>query len=110
MMSETNGRVAGVCAGLPLGIQDLMWGTDNERVKNKSDRRVLKTTARILCDMCPIQAECLAQTIISREQHGRVGGVDVKARRSIAPPRRRGRRGPVRLQPRPSTEPHGMAA
>lgn len=83
MMNETNGRVAGVCAGLPLGIQDLMWGTDNERVKNKSDRRVLKTTARILCDMCPIQAECIAQTIISREQHGRVGGIDVKARRLL---------------------------
>ena len=34
---------------------------------------------------CPIQAECLAQTIISREQHGRVGGVDVKARRREHP-------------------------
>lgn len=28
--------VAGVCSGLPLGIQDLMWGTDNERVRNRA--------------------------------------------------------------------------
>ena len=80
-MSRDPNRVAGVCSGLPLGIQDLMWGTDNERVRNKSDRRILKSTARILCDMCPIQAECLAQSIIGREQHSRIGGIDVKARR-----------------------------
>ena len=55
MNGEPN-RVAGVCSGLPLGIQDLMWGTDNARVRNKSDQRILKSTARILCDMCPIQA------------------------------------------------------
>ena len=54
MNGEPN-RVAGVCSGLPLGIQDLMWGTDNARVRNKSDQRILKSTARILCDMCPIQ-------------------------------------------------------
>lgn len=82
MNGEPN-RVAGVCSGLPLGIQDLMWGTDNERVRNKSDRRILKSTARILCDMCPIQAECLAQSIIGREQHSRIGGIDVKARRLL---------------------------
>lgn len=75
--------IAGVCSGLPMGIQDIMWGTDNDLVKNKSDRRFLKSTARILCDMCPIQAECLAQAIISREQHNRIGGVDVKARRLL---------------------------
>lgn len=82
-MSGDPNRVAGVCSGLPLGIQDLMWGTDNERVRNKSDRRILKSTARILCDMCPIQAECLAQSIIGREQHSRIGGIDVKARRLL---------------------------
>ena len=76
MNGEPN-RVAGVCSGLPLGIQDLMWGTDNARVRNKSDQRILKSTARILCDMCPIQAECLAQSIIGREQHSRIGGIDV---------------------------------
>ena len=37
-MSGDPNLVAGVCSGLPLGIQDLMWGTDNERVRNKSDR------------------------------------------------------------------------
>lgn len=83
-MSGDPNLVAGVCSGLPLGIQDLMWGTDNERVRNKSDRRILKSTARILCDMCPIQAECLAQSIIGREQHSRIGGIDVKARRGLA--------------------------
>ena len=82
-MSGDPNLVAGVCSGLPLGIQDLMWGTDNERVRNKSDRRILKSTARILCDMCPIQAECLAQSIIGREQHSRIGGIDVKARRLL---------------------------
>lgn len=82
-MNGDANRVAGVCSGLPLGIQDLMWGTDNERVRNKSDRRILKSTARILCDMCPIQAECLALSIIGRDQHGRAGGVDVKARRLL---------------------------
>ena len=82
MNGEPN-RVAGVCSGLPLGIQDLMWGTDNARVRNKSDQRILKSTARILCDMCPIQAECLAQSIIGREQHSRIGGIDVKARRLL---------------------------
>ncbi len=66
-MSGDPNLVAGVCSGLPLGIQDLMWGTDNERVRNKSDRRILKSTARILCDMCPIQAECLAQSIIGQD-------------------------------------------
>ena len=60
-----------------------MWGTDNERIKSTSDQRVLKSTARILCDMCPIRAQCLAQSIISREQHNRIGGLDVKARRIL---------------------------
>ena len=82
-MSGDPNLVAGVCSGLPLGIQDLMWGTDNARVRNKSDQRILKSTARILCDMCPIQAECLAQSIIGREQHSRIGGIDVKARRLL---------------------------
>ena len=76
-------HITGVCSGLPLGIQDIMWGTDNGRVKNRSDQRTLKSTARILCDMCPIQAECLAQSIIGREQHNRSCGVDVKARRML---------------------------
>lgn len=82
MTGESN-LVTGVCSGLPLGIRDLMWGTDNERIKSTSDQRVLKSTARILCDMCPIQAQCLAQSIISREQHNRIGGLDVKARRIL---------------------------
>lgn len=47
-MSGDPNLVAGV-APAAVGYQDLMWGTDNERVRNKSDRRILKSTARILC-------------------------------------------------------------
>lgn len=105
-MSGDPNLVAGVCSGLPLGIQDLMWGTDNERVRNKSDRRILKSTARILCDMCPIQAECLAQSIIGREQHSRIGGIDVKARRLLRHRAEADGVEPGPVEPGPDEEPH----
>ncbi|OZG62560.1 WhiB family transcriptional regulator [Bifidobacterium lemurum] len=76
-----SGIEGGVCSGLPLQIQDLMWGPDS--IRDVGGQRAMKKTAVLLCDMCPMQYECLATGILSREQHGVAGGMPLKGRRQL---------------------------
>ncbi len=71
----------GICGGLPLRIQDLMWGPD--ALPNRINQRTLSKTAVILCDMCPLRADCLALGIITTDQYGLAGGLGLKGRRKL---------------------------
>ncbi len=72
----------GLCAGLPYGVQDIMWGP--EAINDAGRQRTLTAAAQVLCEMCPIRSSCLADAIGSDDQHGVFGGLRVKARRQLA--------------------------
>lgn len=102
----------GVCNSLPLDIQDLMWhgeliaqdetdesderdaaNTASEpraaQLENEStntawsERYLLRRTAMILCDQCPVQADCLAFQTLLNTRYGVCGGLDQLGRRFL---------------------------
>ncbi|MEF2736150.1 MAG: WhiB family transcriptional regulator [Bifidobacterium choerinum] len=72
----------GFCAGLPYGVQDLMWGP--ERLNDPRRQRALSAAAVVLCEMCPLRARCTADALAVEDQHGMFGGLVVKERRQLA--------------------------
>lgn len=71
----------GICLGLPVRVQDLMWGPD--RVDDPRAQARLTGCAIELCGMCPMQPDCLALSIVNRDQYGVAGGLPVRARREL---------------------------
>lgn len=72
----------GLCAGLPYGVQDIMWGP--ETINDAGRQRTLTGAAQVICEMCPLRSSCLADAIGNDDQHGVFGGLRVKARRQLA--------------------------
>ncbi len=72
---------AGICLGLPARVQDLMWGPD--QVADPTAQARLTGCAIELCGMCPMQPDCLALSIVNRDQYGVAGGLPVRARREL---------------------------
>lgn len=73
---------AGICAGLPQQIQDVMWGPDS--VNDAHTQGALTLAACTLCEWCAMRSMCLAEAIIVHDQYGVRGGLPVKARRELA--------------------------
>ncbi|MCH3973527.1 WhiB family transcriptional regulator [Bifidobacterium tibiigranuli] len=81
MTSVQTQAPAGICMGLPQPVQDLMWGADS--LPDARAQRELTAAAVKLCEMCPLQADCLALGIATHDQFGVMGGLPVRARQQL---------------------------
>lgn len=75
-----------LCHRVEQGLADVMWGfADNDFSARPSKEELeLRKAARILCEQCPVRAECLADALVSGVRVGIYGGLGVAYRWRVA--------------------------
>jgi WhiB family transcriptional regulator, redox-sensing transcriptional regulator len=68
------------------GHQPDLWYPDGMQGQNDAYRYA---AARVVCDTCPVKADCLAHAIANDERHGMWGGLTPTERKALAKGRRR---------------------